>query len=165
MNIFVIDQNPEVAAIHLVDRHVSKMILESSQIFSNCFTLERMSQPDCPKTKVGGSRKHSYPHHPCCIWATQSRENMRWLIRHAKAMDVERMERNGKKNPHFSMQFINWVEKNIEDSIVPEIPMTPFAQAMPEEYRNSDTIVAYRNYYKFGKKHLHQWKRNKPDWI
>jgi len=43
--------------------------------------------------------------------------------------------------------------------------MTPFALVMPEQYKQADAVEAYRNYYRFEKKHLHQWKQNKPDWI
>ena len=44
--------------------------------------------------------------------------------------------------------------------------MTPFAKAMPEEFKVDCSIESYRNYYKFGKTELHQWtKREKPEWI
>lgn len=165
MNIFVIDSNPRISAQHLVDRHVVKMILESAQILSNCFTLERLAELDCPRTQKGTVRKHSYPNHPCCKWVKESKFNMLWLINHAIAMDIERMERFKKDIPHFSTDFIKWCAINIDDSIVPDNIPTPFAQAMPKEYQNTDPVVAYRNYYREGKKHLHKWTRNKPSWI
>ena len=31
-------------------------------------------------------------------------------------------------------------------------------QAMPDEYKEKESINAYRNYYFYGKKHLHKWK-------
>ncbi len=42
---------------------------------------------------------------------------------------------------------------------------TPLAQAMPDEYKNDDPIVAYRNYV-IHEKHYAQWnkKREKPTW-
>jgi len=137
MNIFVIDLDPRTAARHLVDKHISKMVTETAQILSNCFTLDRMAMSDCPRNQKGEARKHSYPHHPCCKWAPQSRDNMRWLVEHAREMDIERMWRFGK------------VE----------------AQAMPEEYKSDNAVDAYRSYYAFGKTHLHKWTRNKPSWI
>ena len=30
---------------------------------------------------------------------------------------------------------------------LPEIGLTPYAQAMPDEYKNDDAVVAYRRYY------------------
>jgi hypothetical protein len=165
MNIFAIDQNPEIAARHLVDRHVGKLVLESNQILTNCFSDNQLARSDCPRTQVGTIRKHSYPHHPCCKWVQESKSNMRWLISHALELDRERMARFNKNKEHFSLAFIKWCAININDSRVPEGGLTPFCQAMPEEFKNKDAIIAYRNYYKFGKVHLHKWTRNKPNWI
>ena len=43
--------------------------------------------------------------------------------------------------------------------------MTTLAQAMPEEYKNEDAIVAYRDYC-VNEKHYAKWERNrtKPTW-
>jgi hypothetical protein len=165
MNIFVIDRDPKIAARHLVDLHCPKMVTESVQILSNCFSINDLSSQDCPKTQAGTSRKHSYPHHPCCKWVKQSRANMKWVIKHAKELDQERMARFNSTTPHFSIAFILWCEANIDKSLAPDVPLTSFAQAMPDEFKNDDAVVAYKNYYKFGKVHLHKWTRNKPDWI
>lgn len=166
MNIFVIDRDPKVAAKYLVDRHVAKMVAESAQILSNCFTLEQLAAPDCPRTQAGTPRKHSYPHHPCCKWAKESRNNMLWIIAHAAALDEERMRRFGSETPHFSMGFINWAHGNIKQSLAPAGNSTPFVQAMPDEFKNENAVLAYRNYYKYGKINLHKWTNaEKPCWI
>ena len=174
MNIFVLDYNPVRAAIHMVDKHVmSKMIVESAQILSNCFTDEQLAHPSCPRTQKGTVRKHSYPHHPCSKWVQESKTNMWWVIYNSFSMDGERMVRWKIKNPsptdicppHFSIPFIDWCEVNIKKSKVPDSGITPFVQCMPEEYKNPDPVIAYRNYYRYGKKHLHKWTRNKPSWI
>jgi hypothetical protein len=31
--------------------------------------------------------------------------------------------------------------------IIPNTELTPFAQAMPDEYKDDDPVVAYRTYY------------------
>ena len=172
MNIFVLDRNPIASAIHMVDSHVmSKMIVESCQILSNCFTYEQLEYPTCPRTQKGTVRKHSYPHHPCCKWVQESKSNMMWVINNALSMDLERIDRwlilhpNAVCPDHFSMEFIRWCAKNINLSKVPKEYLTPFVQCMPDEYKNPDAVIAYRNYYKEGKKHLHKWTRNKPFWI
>ena len=38
---------------------------------------------------------------------------------------------------------------------------------MDNKFKISDDIISnYRNYYKYGKSHLHNWKfRDKPNWI
>jgi hypothetical protein len=39
-------------------------------------------------------------------------------------------------------------------------------QAMPDKYKCYDSIIAYRNYYRADKKHLHKWtKRDVPTFI
>lgn len=46
------------------------------------------------------------------------------------------------------------------------LELTEYAQAMDEEYKLSDPVLAYRKYYKLGKAHLHDWKyRDVPEWI
>jgi len=170
MNIFVLDRHPTQAAQWLVDKHVmSKMIVESAQILSNCFTAEQLADSSCPRTQTGNVRKHSYPSHSCCKWAKESRENMRWLINHANSMIFERMCRRQKLGmepaDHFSQNFIWWCDNNISKSIAPDVEQTPVVQCMPEEYRGDDPVEAYRRYYKFGKAHLHHWTRHKPFWI
>lgn len=164
MNIFAIDHDPAIAAKHLVDSHCIKMVLESSQMLANCFSPENLASENCPKTQKGTVRSHTHLHHPCSKWVKQSRENMRWLIKHAYAMDEERVARFESK-PHFSISFIKWCDEHIDLSPVPEGKLTNFAQAMPEEFKDKCSIVAYRKFYKYGKVHLHQWKRNKPMWI
>ena len=43
--------------------------------------------------------------------------------------------------------------------------ITPFAQAMPEEYRNEDAVEAYRAYYLGEKTGFAKWKNAKtPVW-
>jgi hypothetical protein len=113
---------------------------------------------------------------------------MRWLIAHALAMDIERIQRsmlkaqeqlklkeegkpykkaiaNSLPVPHNCISFINWVQLNLQHSLIPEGPLTEFAQAMPDEFKCEDSVQAYRNFYITGKQHLHKWTQNKPDWI
>jgi hypothetical protein len=71
VNIFYVDKNPMLAAQALVDQHVNKQVSETAQELSNCYTLEQLADPSCPRTKKGTPRKHSYPHHPCCKWPAE----------------------------------------------------------------------------------------------
>jgi hypothetical protein len=45
--------------------------------------------------------------------------------------------------------------------------LTPFAQAMPDEYKHEDAVIAYRQYYQSPeKRRLASWKkRPKPEWF
>jgi hypothetical protein len=52
-------------------------------------------------------------------------------------------------------------EPNIDD-----VGITPFPLCMPDQYKLSDAVSSYRNYYKFDKQHIHSWKkRGIPSWI
>lgn len=44
--------------------------------------------------------------------------------------------------------------------------MTPFARAMPDEYKVGNALKSYREYYRHGKIHLHSWKKRPvPEFI
>jgi hypothetical protein len=44
--------------------------------------------------------------------------------------------------------------------------MTPFAQAMPDECKNVDTVTAYRDYYVKYKKEFARWAHSEmPEWF
>jgi hypothetical protein len=188
MNIFAIYRCPVQSARHLVDSHVVKMVLESAQMLANCFSHDQLADETCPRTQTGTVRKYAHYNHPCSKWVRASRENMRWLIDHAIAMDLERIERSKLKSQeqlrlkdagqaynknvannvpaaHNCMPFIYWVQLNLQHSLVSEGPVTEFAQAMPDEFKCEDSVQAYRNFYITGKQHLHKWTQNKPDWI
>ena len=52
---------------------------------------------------------------------------------------------------------------------VPEGKLTPFAQAMPDEFRNDDPVIAYRDYYWHDKRKniVCEWKKGRevPQWF
>jgi len=49
---------------------------------------------------------------------------------------------------------------------IPIGPVTPFAQAMPDDYKDSNPVTAYRTYYLKDKKEFSKWKMgNTPDWF
>jgi hypothetical protein len=51
--------------------------------------------------------------------------------------------------------------------ILPDEDMTPFAQAMPDDYKNDSAVLAYRDYYWYDKRQNIQCEWNysqKPDW-
>lgn len=167
MNIFAIYSNPVKAAHHLCDQHLNKMVVESAQMLATCFTLDRLAQSDCPRSKSGKPRRHSYYNHPCTKWTRASLQNMIWLIIHTEAMETERLRRGFK--PHFTMEFISWCAKNYKDSIVPDGPLTEFAVAISDNqlcrqvvgFDSLSPVEKYQLYYKYDKPFA-TWKRNKP---
>jgi hypothetical protein len=156
MNIFVVDEDPKLAAEMLCDRHVSKMILETAQMLSS--VADRYNHPTLYKP--------THKNHPCTIWAGDSYENWTWLIEHGLALESEKIYRTGKG--HASAEVIRWYKKHgygPEEGLI-----TPFAMAMPDKYRTASVSESYRTYYLNDKQRFRdgrrpKWtKRGPPDW-
>ena len=150
MNIFVLDNNPHVAAMYACDKHVVKMILESAQML--CSVQPEGTAP----------YKRSFYNHPCTKWVRASSANYDWLIEHARALCTEYSRRYGKV--HKSEKVIDWCDANRPE--LPDVGLTPFAQAMPEDYKNEDAVEAYRTYYRNDKRRFATWKDvDPPTWF
>lgn len=49
---------------------------------------------------------------------------------------------------------------------IPKGKLTPFAQAMPDQYKDQNVVVAYRRYYINEKTRFAKWKSgNEPIWF
>ncbi len=152
MNIFVLDPEPTQAAIYHCNRHVVKMVLESAQMLCTNLNLKHIDTP----------YKSCHMNHPCTIWARQTRSNYEWLCDLGLSLGMEYTHRYGKE--HKSQSVIEYCYKYI--STFPEGPLTPFAQAMPDVYKCTDSVQAYRNYYLGEKKDFAIWsKREVPEWF
>lgn len=154
MNIFVLDNDPQTAAIYHTDKHVVKMILESAQIMSTNLRL----------FDINIGYKITHINHPCTVWARQSLSNWLWLGSLAYYLNEEYKYRFNHTENHKSFDIILTLPWPI---CIPNIGLTPFAQAMPEEYRDEyNAVKAYRNYYINEKNNLFKWsKRPIPNWI
>lgn len=154
MNIFYLDEDPVLAARYSVDRHVVKMILETSQLLSTAHhILDGESAPS-------GIYKSTHRNHPSAVWARSSDANYEWLYLHYLALMDEYTFRYGKHHKSGELQ-------NILVKLPTNIPTSKFTQpppAMDISYIISDNSVTnYRNYYKYGKAHLHKYtKREVP---
>lgn len=174
MNIFYLDKDPNQAARWMVDRHVVKMILESAQLLSTAHRVldgrkVTIISPRRTKTwELADSRnnliyKATHVNHPSAIWVRKSAENYMWLFKHFKALIREYNYRYGKN--HACTKLISALQ-----SLPRNIPEHSFTQPPPAMDRlfvvSNDSVINYRNYYKFGKVHLHEWTRRKPPhWI
>jgi hypothetical protein len=150
MNIFILEHDPVRSAQSQCDKHVVKMILETAQMLC---TIAHRQGFDAPY-------RATHSKHPCTIWAGESRENWDWLIKHGLALCEEYTERYGKI--HKSRQHIEWC-KSLNAGL-PSKGLSPFAQAMPVQYKDKCAVTAYRAYYKGEKSGFATWKRNKPKW-
>lgn len=152
MNIFVLDKNPVHAARMQCDKHVVKMVLETAQLL--CSPFEPGMAP----------YKRTHYNHPCAKWARQSLQNWHWLTAHGLSLAEEYSHRYGKR--HKSEEVILWCINHAYMLGLPDIDMTPFPQAMPDEYKGRNTVKAYREYYKGDKSSFAKWtKRNAPKWF
>ena len=156
MNLFYLDKDLKVNAESHVDKHVGKMIVEAVQLVCTAFHLQDIEAP----------YKKTHPNHPSAIWTRNSRDNMEWTIEYATRLNEEFMFRSKHGNPHASSLVLVFVNENKHRLSFPETGFTAFALAMPDEFKESDAIESYRNYYAGGKQHLHKWtKREMPQWL
>ncbi len=163
MNIFATHIDPVTAASHHCDRHEPKMILESAQML--CSVHHRYG------STFDGIYKPAHVNHPCTLWAGSSESNYMWLYYLARSLNAQRVARG--KQCHASFSKLG-VKLAAPPEGIPKRGLTPFAQAMPDEFKNADVTLAYRAYlnYKFA-----EWAgrdrpmkatwidRDIPDWI
>jgi len=161
MNIFVVDNDPVIAATQLCDKHVVKMIVEGCQMLS---TVHWEASSQIYYAGEISLYKKSFSHHPCTIWAGTTFENYMWLASHTHALSMEYTERYGKihKAHGMTVDFMNYIPMGLENG-----GLTPFAQAMPDQYKNKDAVTAYRNYYIYEKARFAKWKDSsrQPEWF
>ena len=160
MNIFVLDLDPAVAARMHCDKHIPKMCVEAAQMMASALRRHGATDEQMPLTKSGTPYKGGYAHHPCTVWAGDVRANFDWLAEHALVLCEEYTSRFGKT--HACVQPIERMADM--GSIIPEGDLTPFAQAMPDEYRDDDAVKAYQAYYH--SKQFAKWEKGTPapDW-
>ncbi len=158
MNIFYFYDCPKKSAQAQPDKMLVKMPLETAQMLC---TAHRELDGDDYADKVG-LYKRAYWNHPCTIWARETSENYWWLFKHFLALGDEYTYRYGKE--HSSVAKLKYVLQTYPKAIK-EDERTTVAQAMPEEYKDEDPIVAYRNYC-INEKHYAKWERGrcKPTW-
>ena len=163
MNIFVLDENPVKSAQAMDCVRVPKMVTESAQMMASALRRHGAIDSQMPLTKSGSPYKGGYHHHPCTIFAGDTRANFKWLAHHAEALLDEYHHRFGKvhacHNPIYQMSSMS--------KMIPEGELTPFAQAMPDEYKDDDAVKAYRAYYHskmYSAGGVHYRHTSPPDW-
>ena len=162
MNIFVLDNSPSIAARMYCDKHVPKMVVEMYQMLGSALRRHGAGDDMMPLTKAGTPLKESHKNHPCTRWVGDSKSNYAWAWLHAMELCSEYTLRYGKV--HFCQDGINKMGYLLD--IIPTGGPTPYAQAMPDEYKSDDAITAYRDYYWCEKRRFAKWNkgRDAPDW-
>jgi len=160
MNIFVVHEDPKVAARSLCDQHIVKMPLETSQIMNNCIMHIGHSGIMAPFN----------PKHPACIWAENGEENFFWLAAHGLELCSEFERRFGKIHGSLSkikQAFRIYCEETIGIPIelTDRISAKPvsFRYIGPQEFKDDNSVVnSYRNFYNLDKSRFARWNRSKP---
>jgi hypothetical protein len=178
MNIFYVDKDAKLAARSLCDKHVVKMIVETAQLLSTAHRVIDGKETEVLTSDKGPKKMLILPNdimddtlyqathvnHPSAKWVRESVVNYFWLLGHFKDLLAEYTFRYGKIHKCNSMWDCLLIPpKGIRRGLL----FSPPPCCMPTKYIvDEDTVINYRMYYRYGKKHLHKWtKREKPDWI
>ena len=153
MNIFILDEDPIVAATMYCDSHVCKLIIELGQQLSTAHHIHNSEFADVVYRKT-------HTNHPCTIWVRTTSSNYDWAYVHFVALCDEYTKRYGKT--HLTDKKLRDVLSN---NPVPIGELTPFALAIPEQYKCDCTIKSYRDYYLNDKRNIALWKHGPtPHW-
>ncbi len=179
MNIFAVNENPEVAARELCNQHVVKMPTESAQILcdglyvlNGIMTKRIFSQ--APVEKIRGIFKDfprathysaSNPGNPLVWWAIAGKENWEWLLRHGIELGHEKCRRYG--GDHKALLVLDWLRKKGTPSEIKD-GKTPFILTMQQSIVDrfgENSTEAYRQFYCYYK-HFATWPDGKqPSWF
>ena len=176
MNIFILDRNPYEAALQMCDKHVVKMVTETAQLLSTCHRLLD-GEMYLDRTKAGrrikrwrldDNREHklykaSHINHPCNIWLRENTSNYEWTYNHFIALCnvyKQRYGRTHKADTDFR-DYLIAPPNNLKVG-----SLTEFPQAMPNECKQKDVVLAYRSYYNKYKSDIAKWKSGLiPEWF
>ena len=179
MNIFILDNDPVIAAQMQCDKHVVKMVVESAQMLS---TVHRMVDGVMERrpSKSGSMLQYFYLdddredllykachfNHPSTVWTRESMHNYRWHYVHFAALCDEYTYRYGKV--HSTDAKLRKALSKLPQNI-PIKKMTPFKLAMASfpECITEDAVESYRNFYMTKQKRFTMaWtKRPQPEWF
>tara|TARA_B110000444_G_C18684343_1_gene521253 strand:- start:73 stop:693 length:621 start_codon:yes stop_codon:yes gene_type:complete len=154
VNILVLDKSVKLCAQYHCDQRVSKIILEGVQIL--CTALNKKDEET--------SYHSTHTKHPCLLSAEASFDNFCWLKTLIVELNAEYRWRYEKDDDHDHATMI--VLKAIDHRRFETNGLMPFAQAMPNEYKNAnDAVLSYRSFYLNEKSSFATWKkREAPHW-
>ena len=163
MNIFMLDNDPAIAAKYHCDSHVIKMILESAQLLATAIN----------ETQGNGKQvmpyKSTHVNHPCNIWVRESRDNALWLVELAYALNAEYRYRYRRTVNHKSYDMLTATQIKRRIKSLPDAGFTSPALAMPDRYwvlEPFDPVASYRAYYRGSKAELLSYTRRElPEWL
>ena len=169
MNIFILDLDPKKCAEYHVDKHCVKMILELAQILSTAHRVidgvEEVTIQNGRKIKrwyLYGARENllyrsTHVNHPCAVWTRETDSNYHWTWQLLKYLCEEYTFRYGRVHKVQSSGLLDMLLNKPID--IREAPMTPFALAMPDQYKSYDPVQSYWSYVCHEKSSMLTWKK------
>jgi hypothetical protein len=175
MNRFILDEDPQIAAEYHCDKHVVKMIVEECQMLCTAHRIldgieiggqsksgrkaKRWVLPDSRETTLYHA---THVNHPCTQWSMFTSENYVWSVSLLQCLLDEYTYRYGKH--HKCEQLFPHLQKLPKNIVLGK--QTTFPQAMPDECKHDNPVVAYRKYYIEHKKRFAKWtSREVPGWF
>jgi len=169
MNIFYLDEDPEVAAsLHIWPKHTVKMILETAQMLCTAHRILD-GEMHIEKSKTGRNVKRwrledpvlndvmygtTHINHPSCVWLRADGFNYAWSYELMIALGEEFLLKSSKGAEHLTITKLGEILKNPPKNIKFERFTAP-TPAMPDEYKvEGDSLASYRNYYEMKKEQL-----------
>jgi len=165
MNLFILSLIQKEIAEYMMDKHVSKILLEAVQMLCSA---KRVLDPDDPINEK--LYKLAHKNHPVTIWCRKSKQNFLWTLDLVDALHNEWKFRYGHpvSKMHKSYLIAQLLREHLpKEEAFGEKGLTAFALAMPDQYKTDDAVISYRNYYMSEEKQkIASWKkkRERPTW-
>lgn len=180
MNLFILSEDPVIAAQEQCDKHVVKMIVESAQMLSTTHRMldgklyhelsknnRKVKRYRLPDDREDVLYKAVHFNHPCTVWTRESVANYEWHYKHFVALCDEYKYRYGKVHATDTLlrHYLDELPLNI-----PDIPQTAFKLAMksnPECMFPNDPVKSYKLYYQTKQDRFKMaWTNRKvPEWF
>jgi len=133
MNIFTPYDDKARSAKALDDKRLNKMLVETAQILSTALRVNDIQHPNLYKT--------THEHHPCVVWASESRDNFMWLFDYFVELYRERRHRFAGRPTHKSFHTLVDILPTLAHGI-PEGVKTLLPNCTP--YPDRSRAFAYR---------------------
>jgi hypothetical protein len=166
MNLFILSLIQREIAEYMMDKHVSKILLEAVQMLCSA---KRILDPEDEETGLQIYRT-AHKNHPVTIWVRKSLANYMWTLDLVEELHKEWRFRYGHPDTKFHKSYLiaEILRSNAPSPEKFEAEgLTPFALAMPEKYKTDDPIQSYKNYYMSeDKQRFASWhkRRGQPSW-
>lgn len=168
MNLFILSLIQREIAQYMMDKHVSKILLEAVQMLCSA---KRILDPEDEEAKEH-IYKLAHKNHPVTIWCRTTKANYVWTLDLVEELHNEWRFRYGHPTTKFHKSYLValYLRKHMppDEAFSRDVNhLTPFALAMPDIYKTDDPVLSYRNYYMSDEKQkIASWNKNreKPDW-